>query len=280
MSRVSVASSKPQPQPIASSSPAVKALPVQARADKSTVNPKAIGWNNQAVAKLSKADYKGSLAAFNRAIQIDPKLAEAYLGRGMVYSSLRNRPEALKNFNQAIKLDASFAEAYFNRADEYATMGKRKEAIADFDKAAQLYANRNDKANEHLARIRLEELKPPTVAVAPATQPTPNATNNPPLALALHLKQLGAKMYGTFWCSACHWQREQFGETAFSQINYVECDPGGTNSQAALCSQANIQGYPTWEIGGRLYPPGGFQLEDLADMSGYRGSRNFQESNN
>jgi hypothetical protein len=102
-----------------------------------------------------------------------------------------------------------------------------------------------------------------------------SSESTPEMALATHLKSAGAKMYGTYWCSVCHWQRKQFGEEAFNQITYVECDPGGTNSQADLCRQQNIRAYPTWEVNGRIYPPGGYPLEDLAEMSGYQGPVRF-----
>lgn len=97
------------------------------------------------------------------------------------------------------------------------------------------------------------------------------------LALAMHLKQTGAKMYGTYWCSSCQRQLYRFGAEAANQINYIECDPAGKNSQTDLCRQANIRAFPTWEINGYLYPPGGMRLEALADFSSYKGSRNFND---
>lgn len=95
------------------------------------------------------------------------------------------------------------------------------------------------------------------------------------LALANHLKQKEAKMYGTYWCLACKGQKIAFGEKAFKQINYIECDPGGTNPQPNLCRQANVTGFPTWEIEGKLTCQGGCTLDKLADLSGYQGDRNF-----
>lgn len=97
------------------------------------------------------------------------------------------------------------------------------------------------------------------------------------IALATHLKQVGAKMYGAFWCPHCHDQKQLFGREASSQINYIECDPKGKNPQPDLCEAANVQSYPTWEINGKLVS-GTQSLEELAELSGYQGLRNFQNS--
>lgn len=94
------------------------------------------------------------------------------------------------------------------------------------------------------------------------------------VALANHLKQLGAKFYGTFWCPYCSKQKQMFGEQAFSKINYIECDARGNNPRPNLCIKAGISAFPTWEINGKQYR-GMKSLEELADLSGYQGDRNF-----
>lgn len=95
------------------------------------------------------------------------------------------------------------------------------------------------------------------------------------LALANHLKQHGAKMYGAYWCLTCAGQKKWFGKEAFSKLTYIECDPAGENAQADLCRKLNIDSFPTWEIDGKLTCIGGCSLDKLADASGYKGPRNF-----
>lgn len=96
------------------------------------------------------------------------------------------------------------------------------------------------------------------------------------IALAKHLTTVGAKMYGAYWCSHCHDQKQLFGQEAATQIPYAECDPGGQNSQASLCkSKTEVKGYPTWEINGQFYS-GTQTLQQLAESSGYQGARDFQ----
>lgn len=94
------------------------------------------------------------------------------------------------------------------------------------------------------------------------------------MQLARYLTDSGAQMFGVYWCPHCHHQRERFGKDAFQQIDYVECDPRGENARPQLCEDEPIDGYPTWKINGQLYP-GDRSLEELADLSGYPGPRNF-----
>ncbi|MDX2245023.1 MAG: hypothetical protein NW224_30470 [Leptolyngbyaceae cyanobacterium bins.302] len=106
-------------------------------------------------------------------------------------------------------------------------------------------------------------------------QITTPAANEATTALADHLTQTGAKMYGTYWCPYCNRQEELFGN-AVSKLQVIECDPKGENAQPQLCAQANVNSFPTWEIGGKLYP--GLQsLDELATLSGYKGARNFKD---
>lgn len=80
-------------------------------------------------------------------------------------------------------------------------------------------------------------------------------------------------MYATYWCPYCQKQQALFGDAA-KQLPIIECDPQGENARPDLCASAKISGYPTWEIQGQLYP-GFLSLEELADRSGYQGSRDF-----
>lgn len=110
--------------------------------------------------------------------------------------------------------------------------------------------------------------------VAPAVTTTSGPAQ---LALARHLREIGAKEYGAYWCPHCHDQKMLFGKEAGALIDYIECDPRGQNSRAQLCqaAAANVKGFPTWEIKGQFYS-GTQSLEKLADLSGYTGPRNFQ----
>ena len=123
---------------------------------------------------------------------------------------------------------------------------------------------------------------PQSPATTPSAQPqtqSPQPSQSPAIAanvaLAQHLQQGGAKMYEAYWCSVCRWQEKQFGPEAYAYVATIECDPRGKNAQPELCRQAKIRAFPTWEINGQLHE-GGMQLEQLANLSGYSGSRDFK----
>ncbi|MER3447725.1 MAG: hypothetical protein C4291_13225 [Candidatus Dadabacteria bacterium] len=88
------------------------------------------------------------------------------------------------------------------------------------------------------------------------------------VGLAKHLAEVGATMYGAYWCHHCMEQKGLFGD-AFKYIKYVECDPGGERANLALCYEKGIKVYPTWEIRGNFYT-GVRSLEELSDLSGYK----------
>jgi hypothetical protein len=62
------------------------------------------------------------------------------------------------------------------------------------------------------------------------------------------LTEEGAVMYGTYWCSHCKAQKEDFGDS-FQYVNYVEC-----TEDKLKCVENGIEGFPTWIIDGRKYP--------------------------
>ena len=106
----------------------------------------------------------------------------------------------------------------------------------------------------------------------PLTQ-TPRSAE---IALAEHLTQVGATLYGTEACNECKMQKEWFGPAAFQKLNYIECSVNGNkNIQAPPCQAAQIRFYPTWRIKGREYI-GAQSLNALSQASNYPGPHNFQ----
>jgi hypothetical protein len=112
----------------------------------------------------------------------------------------------------------------------------------------------------------------PETAVTGPGMPIPVTSASAPASIALadHLTAKGAVMYSAYWCPHCHEQHELFGKQATARLKVVECAPDGQNSQAELCASKKIQGYPSWEINGKL-DSGVKPLAKLAELSGYKG---------
>ncbi|KAI3798811.1 hypothetical protein L1987_34090 [Smallanthus sonchifolius] len=103
--------------------------------------------------------------------------------------------------------------------------------------------------------------------------PTEIKAPSSPLALKLaaHLRSVGAKMYGAFWCSHCLEQKEMFGREAKKLLNYGECYPDGFKIGTGLsqeCKEVKITGFPMWLINAQVLE--GIQdFPNLAKASGF-----------
>jgi hypothetical protein len=101
---------------------------------------------------------------------------------------------------------------------------------------------------------------PPVVT----TVSTPEA-----IALAEHLSRSGVVMYSAWWCPHCNDQKKLFGKEATARLTIVECAADGRDSQTERCAAKGIQGFPSWEIKGKL-DSGVKSLQDLAERSGFK----------
>jgi len=113
---------------------------------------------------LSSADRMSRLKAvdlYTKALELNPKYPEAFLGRGQVKFLLREYVEAIKDFDASIKIDK---KGYFFRGMSYFALGHFDKSLQDFRKELDqnpkdqtcsimiarslLYQNEYDKAKE------------------------------------------------------------------------------------------------------------------------------------
>ena len=126
---------------------------------------------------------------FTRALELDPKLAEAYQKRGMLYYFQEEYEKVIQDFsafieiaaanadaytmlgigylkkgiyqpaihyfNRAIEMDPEHVRAYANRSEAYRLMGEDREAINDATRATELNGDPRSKADAYRTRFKI-----------------------------------------------------------------------------------------------------------------------------
>ena len=89
---------------------------------------------------LSISQYTRAIANFNKAIELNPNFAEAYVSRGNAYGNQGKSGLAILDYNKAIELNSNYVQAYSNRGRAYLFNDEICLAIVDFDKVIGFYA--------------------------------------------------------------------------------------------------------------------------------------------
>ena len=92
---------------------------------------------NRGLMYARNGDDSNALADFSRAIQIDPKLASAYINRASVYSRQGSDAQAIADLEQALAQNPGDGEIYKVRGSIYAHRGESQHAIEDFSRAIE-----------------------------------------------------------------------------------------------------------------------------------------------
>ena len=85
-----------------------------------------------------KNDPDKAITDYTKAIQLDPKSAEAHRDRGISHLSNGDVDDAIADYTKAIQLDPEFTAAYKDRAAAYLGNSDFDKAITDYTKAIQL----------------------------------------------------------------------------------------------------------------------------------------------
>lgn len=105
-------------------------------------------WQEQydlGVRYLSEGNYEEAIIAFTAAIEIDPKQAPAYVGRGQAYvlsgDTEDNLSAAQADFEAAVELDGSLADAWLGLADVHIRRGDYDQALETLQEALERTGN-------------------------------------------------------------------------------------------------------------------------------------------
>lgn len=104
--------------------------------------------NFSAVDAMSKGNdfyfvknFSQALEAYDKALRLNPQLAEAYNNRGIVKYELNQYTAAIEDYSAAIRLKSNFANALNNRGNAYAALKRFNEAAQDLQAALKLNPN-------------------------------------------------------------------------------------------------------------------------------------------
>jgi tetratricopeptide (TPR) repeat protein len=84
----------------------------------------------------SKANLEGADAASQKALALDPELAQAHASRGFALSLSRQYAEAHREFQTAIRLDPKLYEAHYLYARACVQEGRLEDAVRHYEDAA------------------------------------------------------------------------------------------------------------------------------------------------
>jgi tetratricopeptide (TPR) repeat protein len=90
---------------------------------------------------LMAGDYEKAIDAYDRAIALNPRAAEAYLGRGTAYEEIGEFQKALDDYNAAIAILPNDAGAYIVRGLVYELLGNYEMALDNYSTSIQINPN-------------------------------------------------------------------------------------------------------------------------------------------
>lgn len=82
--------------------------------------------------------YEEAIACYDKAIQMEPENAKAWLSRGAILAKLQQYEPAIAAYDRALQIKPDVSEAWFGRGTVLAKLQRFDEAIAAYDKAIQL----------------------------------------------------------------------------------------------------------------------------------------------
>jgi tetratricopeptide (TPR) repeat protein len=101
-----------------------------------------------------KGDAQQAQALLEKALHLDPELADAHLQLGIIYSARKDLPRAIAAFEQAIAIDPRLEEAHYRLAQAYARTGENGKAQKEFEIHHQLVQESSEQAERERREVQ------------------------------------------------------------------------------------------------------------------------------
>jgi tetratricopeptide (TPR) repeat protein len=126
------------------------------------INPgNADAWNNRGIALENLGQYSEAVTSYDKAVTLQPAYAEAWYNRGVSFRKMGRYADAVASYDKAVAINPSYAEAWLNRGVALDYLGRYEESVASYDKALAIQPNFTAaQENRELALSKKERLNP------------------------------------------------------------------------------------------------------------------------
>jgi protein O-GlcNAc transferase len=187
----------------------------------------ALPYLASAQAALTAADSATALEKLNRAIELDPKCADAYLVLGLTEFQRGETAQSIQDYKRSLELQPRSYSAHYNLALAYVRQHELQEARLHLEQAVKLDAHQADAAYD--LGIVLLELGEPSAALAPLRHSRTLNPRRPDVAFNIVRAQIEAGHIGEARteaeASAKHFGSDPKWSTALGELFLKNAQP-------------------------------------------------------
>jgi tetratricopeptide (TPR) repeat protein len=190
--------------------------------DRFSQNVEAHAWMVQAEAFFGQGKLQDALRAYQKALELDPRLYEAALFSGDVYLKENDFAQAENWYQKAIDINPNRETAYRYSATPFMRQGRTKEALARYVEAyiTEPYSNFSQGGLAQWARVTNTRLAHPAIEI-PVTVTASGAESKITIdPAALSRTDDGSPGWIIYGGMRAEWKMKKFAETFPRETNY------------------------------------------------------------
>ncbi|MGB3533558.1 MAG: tetratricopeptide repeat protein [Microcoleaceae cyanobacterium] len=92
-------------------------------------------------------EYKSAIDAYDKALEIQPNLAEVWNNRGVILTKLQDYPKAIDSYEKALEIRSDYPDAWNNRGVALGKLKDYQTAVTSYDRAVELKPDYGDAWN-------------------------------------------------------------------------------------------------------------------------------------